>query len=428
MRVRFHTLGCRLNEAEVERWAAEFQHRGVALAGAEEGADLVVVNTCAVTQEAVRKSRHLLRRARRANPKARLVISGCYATLSPDALADLPEIDLLVGNRDKDRLVEIATERLGLDPTVRPTVDVAAPLFARGRQRAFVKVQDGCRHRCTFCIVNVARGDERSRPVAEVCAEVARLVAAGVHEVVLTGVHLGGYADAGDGDLADLVRSLLAETEVARLRIGALEPWDLPDGLWPLFADPRLMPHLHLPLQSGSDRILRRMARRGTSGDYARLLATARAAVPDLVVTTDIIAGFPGEDAADWAATLDFVARAGFADLHVFAYSPRPGTPAAGWAGQVDGAVRQARCRELATLAGAMRAATLRRFVGRRVAVLVEARGPAAIPGHWSGYTPGYLPVRVATGDAPVPVNRIVEVDLVGVSDDGAALLGEVFV
>ncbi|MBK1730671.1 tRNA (N(6)-L-threonylcarbamoyladenosine(37)-C(2))-methylthiotransferase MtaB [Thiococcus pfennigii] len=425
MRVQFHTLGCRLNEAEVERWAAQFQRRGVALAGADEGADLVVVNTCAVTQEAVRKSRHLLRRARRVNPAARLVVSGCYATLEPGALADLAEVDLLVTNRDKDRLVELALARLDLAGAAPTPADVAAPLFARGRQRAFVKVQDGCRHRCTFCIVNVARGAERSRPIAEVCAEVAGLVAAGVHEVVLTGVHLGGYADAGGGDLADLVRALLAETAVARLRIGALEPWDLPDGLWGLFADPRLMPHLHLPLQSGSDRVLRRMARRGTTGDYARLVAAARAAVPDFVVTTDIIAGFPGEDAADWAATMDFVARVGFGDLHVFAYSPRAGTPAAGWPGQVDAAVRQARCRELGVLARALRAATLCRFVGRRVAVLVEARGPAAIPGHWSGYTPSYLPVRVAAGGAPVPVNRVVEVALVGITDEGAALVGE---
>lgn len=428
MRARFHTLGCRLNEAETERWVARFQRGGIGLADSDEEADLVVVNTCAVTREAVRKSRQLLRRVQRANPDAKLVVSGCFATLEPEEVTEAADIALLVLNRDKDRLVEIALGQLGVvAPSGWRGEEAGGALIARGRQRAFVKVQDGCRHRCTFCIVNVARGAERSRPIGEIRAEVARLVGAGIREVALTGVHLGGYRTSGGG-LPELIRVLLGETGIERLRIGALEPWALPGALWGLFADPRLMPHLHLPLQSGSDRVLRRMGRRGTTADFARLVEAGREAVPDLVVTSDIMAGFPGEEAADWAATLHFVGAVGLGDLHVFAYSPRIGTPAASWPDQVADDVKQARCRALRGLAAQLRANTLRRFVGRRVPVLVEGRGPASIAGHWSGYTPSYLPVRAPLRGEPAPVSQIVEVSLDGVADDGTALLGRLAV
>ncbi|MDX1606078.1 MAG: radical SAM protein, partial [Candidatus Competibacterales bacterium] len=262
MQVHLSALGCRLNEAELEQWAQRVRAAGHAVVTEPEAADLVVLNTCAVTGAAARKSRQAIRRLHRRNPAARLVVSGCQATLEPARTAAELGVDLVVPNPDKDRLVERVSEVLDLPDGSAMAGTGAEALFARGRSRAFVKVQDGCRYQCTFCITTVARGAERSRPLAEVVAEVDRLHADGVAEVVLTGVQLGGYRDPGGGDLAALLAALLRETEMPRIRLGSLEPWGLDESFFALFEDPRLMPHLHLPLQSGSDRVLRRMARR----------------------------------------------------------------------------------------------------------------------------------------------------------------------
>jgi threonylcarbamoyladenosine tRNA methylthiotransferase MtaB len=423
MRVNLQALGCRLNEAELQTWARQFQQQGHLVTAEQEGADLVVVNTCAVTAEAVRKSRKLLRRARRANPRARLVISGCAASLEGDAWAREQGVDLLVHNRDKDRLVEIAARELDLGSMPLSAMEPQTnPLFARGRQRAFVKVQDGCRHRCTFCIVTLARGEERSRSVAEVVAEVNRLEAEGVREIVLTGVHLGGFGSDIGQDLKELIGALLADTDVPRLRMGSLEPWDLPEGFWDLFADPRLMPHLHLPLQSGSDAVLRRMARRCRTEDFARLAGEARQAVPDINLTTDIIVGFPGETDAEWQETLSFVESMGFGHLHVFAYSARQGTKAATLPGQVSREIKRARSREIQELGHHMKSDVLASFVDRRLPVLVEGRSSGSSEDDWFGYTPNYLPVRVRSDSLRPSFNQILEVTLDGLHEDGESL------
>lgn len=424
IRVRLEALGCRLNEAELQTWARQFRQRGFRIAGPGEPADLVVVNTCAVTGEAVRKSRQILRRASRSNPGARLVVSGCLASLGEAPLAGAEAVDLLVDNRNKDRLVEIAADAFGLPARSAEETDAAALLFARGRQRAFVKVQDGCRHRCTFCIVTVARGEERSRPIAEVVEEINALVAGGVREVVLTGVHLGGYGSDTGGDLAQLLQAVLADTDVERVRMGSLEPWDIPPGFWGLFDDPRLMPHLHLPLQSGSDRVLRRMARRCRTADFAALVEAARVRVADINLTTDIIVGFPGETDADYRQTLDFVARIGFGHVHVFGYSARSGTKAAALADQVDAGVRRARVRELQDLAAALKRERLAAQSGRSVPVLLETRAKDGAGGEWLGYTPSYLPVRVATDTDADLSGRILDVAVLGVHGDGEHLAG----
>lgn len=428
-RVLLKALGCRLNEAELEDWARDFRARGWDLAGDltgnQEPADLIIINTCAVTAEAARKSLQWLRRTRRAHPRARLILCGCLATLEAADLTDTPGVDLLVANTDKDRLVDLVAAALNL-PVLPATDDgwSAAPLFARGRQRAFVKVQDGCRHACTFCVTTLARGPERSRPLPEIVAAVARLAAAGVREVLLAGVHLGGYGYGHGLDLAVLVRTLLAETDIARLRLGSVEPWDLPDGLWDLFADPRLMPHLHLPMQSGADAVLRRMGRRCKSAEFARLAAAGRAAVPGLNLTTDIIAGFPGETAAEWAQTLAFVAAMGFGQVHGFAYSPRPGTRAAALPGQVDAATKAARVAALGTLAARLRAQVMAARVGGRALVLRESEARGGRPGDLFGYTPDYLPVRIDPAPQAPPVGEVMEVLIRGLDPDRSALRG----
>jgi threonylcarbamoyladenosine tRNA methylthiotransferase MtaB len=423
MRIHLKTLGCRLNEAELETWSREFQARGHHMTPDAESADLLVVNTCAVTEEAVRKSRKLLGRASRQNPDARLVVSGCYATLDPTATAAAEGVDLVIDNRDKDRLVEIVSRELDLRIMPSSAMEPETTgLLERGRQRAFIKVQDGCRYRCTFCIVTLARGDERSRSAVEIIQEINRLQQEGIQEVVLTGVHIGGYGSDIDSDISSLIRQVLAETEIPRLRIGSIEPWDLPTAFWSLFENPRFMPHLHLPLQSGADNVLRRMARRCRTDEYRQLIRQARSQVPDFNVTTDIIVGFPGESDDEWRQTLDFVEEIGFGHLHIFAYSPRTGTKAASLPDPVSREVKRMRSEALHRLGERMKRSLMEGYIGRTLPVLVEGSAASG----WSGYTPNFLRVSLkAPGDAH-PENRIVTVRLGGLTDDRSQLLGSI--
>jgi threonylcarbamoyladenosine tRNA methylthiotransferase MtaB len=385
---------------------------------------LVVVNTCAVTAEAARKSSQALRQLRRANPRARLVASGCLVTLETGPGRGGDWADLVVPNRDKDRLVEIAAAALALPGRCAPA-DPAGSLLDLGRQRAFVKVQDGCRYSCTFCATTLARGEERSRPVAELVDAIGRLADSGVREAVLTGVHLGGYGSDLGGDLGGLIRAILAGTDLSRLRLGSLEPWDLPPGFWGLFADPRLMPHLHLPMQSGSDSVLRRMARRAKTADFARLAGEGRRAVPGLNLTTDILVGFPGESEDDWRQTLQFVEAMGFGQVHAFGFSPRPGTRAAGLPERVDPATRGRRIKGLRALAGRLRRRVLLDQVGGEAELLLERAPATAVPGSRFGYTPNYLPVLVAPDPEIPPLGGLCRVRLLGVAEDGDCLIGE---
>ena len=400
MNVFLTALGCRLNEAEVEGWVRSFRAAGHAVVASPASAQVMVVNTCAVTQEAARKSRKLVTGLHRRNPSARLVVTGCFAELEPEAAAALYGVDLVVGNGDKARLVaRVAAE---LDVPAMPVLAAdpdGAHAFRDARTRAFIKVQDGCRNQCSFCVVTIARGEERSRTVEEVVAEVRALEASGVAEVVLCGVHLGGYgADLGL-DLTSLVERVLRATRVPRVRLSSLEPWDLPDGFGALWAasDGRLLPHLHLPLQSGSDGVLRRMARRCLTGSFARLVDRLRAAIADLHLTTDLIVGFPGETDAEFRDTLDFAARIGFAHVHMFPFSPRDGTRAAELPGRLGPAVIRERVRELGELAARMKAEHVARAVGQTRPVLWEMgeRGPRGDGARrFSGYTDTYLRVE----------------------------------
>ncbi len=421
MRIHLQTLGCRLNEAELETWSREFQALGHRMTREAEEADLVVVNTCAVTEEAVRKSRRLLGRASRHNPNARLVVSGCYASLDPSATASAEGVDLVIDNRDKDRLVQIVSRELDLNTMPQAAMESdTSGLLERGRQRAFIKVQDGCRYRCTYCIVTLARGEERSRPAAEVIDEINWLHQEGIQEVALTGVHLGGYGSDIGSDISRLIEQVLAQTEIPRLRIGSIEPWDLPPGFWSLFGTPRFMPHLHLPLQSGSDSVLRRMSRRCRRDEYRELIRQARAEVPDLNITTDIIVGFPGETESEWRETLDLVREIGFGHLHIFAFSPRQGTKAALLPDPVGRALKRRRSEELHRLGEAMKRETLERHIGQRMPVLIEGNGETG----WSGYTPNFLRVELEPTPGVSLGNRIIEVRLDALHPQGQALAG----
>jgi threonylcarbamoyladenosine tRNA methylthiotransferase MtaB len=355
-----------------------------------------------------------------------VIVTGCYAELSPAEVEALG-VDLVVGNRDKDELPSLLEgEGLLRDADPIPEVDATpfpAPHDPAARTRAFVKVQDGCDNRCTFCIVTVARGEARSRAQSQVVDQVRELVDAGYQEAVLSGVHLGAYGHErpDEGGLQALIRRILAETDVPRLRLSSLEPWDLSGDFFELWEDPRLLPHLHLPLQSGCDATLQRMARRTTQQQFANLVADARSAIPDLAVTTDVMVGFPGETDAEFADSVAFVEGMEFAKLHVFRYSPREGTVAASMPEQVTAQVAQLRSQRLHLLGAEMQQAYQRRFLGREMEVLWETPEVRESSVAWSGLTGNYL--RVVTETAPDADlgNKVLEARLTGEIPGGLA-------
>ena len=420
MKVHLKTLGCRLNEAELETWAQAFQKSGHQITRQAQAANLVVINSCAVTQDAARKSRNLIRRIHRDNPHAKLVVSGCYATLNQDEAASLMGVDLVVSNQDKDQLVEKTLTELNMDAMPAMSTEPGeVSLFTRGRQRAFVKVQDGCRYRCTFCIVTVARGEEVSRPVQAVIDEINALHQQGITEVILTGVHLGGYGSDLDNNLSDLIKAILSETDIPRLRLGSLEPWELPEDFFKLFRNPRLMPHLHLPLQSGSDAVLRRMARRCKTEEFASIVKQLRSEIPHFNITSDIIVGFPGETGQEWQDSFDFIKRMGFGHIHIFTYSSREGTKAAGLPDQVANALKKQRSQQLHELANDMKLKFYSDNIGNEFPVLWEGYREPLEDGKQRvyGYTPNYLRVACVINNEESLENRTIAARLTAVGE-----------
>jgi threonylcarbamoyladenosine tRNA methylthiotransferase MtaB len=400
------TFGCRLNafESEVIRRAASEAGLGEA----------VIVNTCAVTAEAERQARQAIRRARREHPGARIIVTGCAATLAPQHYAAMPEVDQVLDNQAKLRS-ESYLPTLGAIPLARLRGEGAEHGEAGGGQsrvRAYLQVQQGCDHRCTFCIIPYARGPSRSVPAEAVIQQARAMVEGGAREIVLTGVDLTAYgADLpGRPSLGALARRLLAEMpELPRLRLSSLDPSEIDDELWSLLAEEeRLMPHLHLSLQAGDDMILKRMKRRHTRAQAIAATARARTLRPNVAIGADLIAGFPTEDEAMFRNSLDLVADCGIAFLHVFPYSPRPGTPAARMPEVAPGIVRE-RAARLREAGAAALAAELRSRVGTVGEVLVEKPG--------SGRAGFYAPV-----DCPPDVAGISRMRFTGIA--GGKLVG----
>lgn len=394
MSVRTLNFGCRLNAYETEAM------RGLAEAAGHDATTLIV-NTCAVTAEAEAQARQAIRRATRENPNARIIVTGCAAQIAPDAWATLPGVARVVGNADKLRPAAWAPDASGpVSDIMQAEAEAASPLpvteFA-GRARALVQVQQGCDHRCTFCVIPYGRGPSRSVPLGVVVAQVRALVAQGYREVVLTGVDIASYGPdlPGQPRLGQMVRRLLALVpELPRLRLSSLDPAGMDDDLWRLLAEePRLMPHLHLSLQHGADLILKRMKRRHSRAQTLALASRARALRPDIALGADLIAGFPTEEEAHFTAMLDLVTEAGLSFLHVFRFSARPGTPAARMP-QLPVPLRRERAARLRQAGEAARQALFASRIGRVESVLLEQGG--------RGHTEQFAPVRVA-GDAPAP-------------------------
>ena len=425
MYINFQALGCRLNEAELETWANQFMQLGHQVTTDAEEADVVVFNSCAVTAQADRKSRQQIGRLQRRNPQARLVVTGCHASLNPEAVKSYLGVDLVVDNQQKEDLVEQALQLFGDEDEIGvhgPPVFTGSPntLLLRGRHRGFIKIQDGCRYRCTYCIVTIARGAERSRSESEILAEINRLHRQGVQEIALTGVHVGGYGSDIGSSLYRLLNEILDHSEIPRIRLASVEPWDLPPEFFRLFENPRLMPHMHLPIQSGSDTVLRRMARRCKTDEFASLVDKVRSAIPRFNVTTDLIAGFPGETEQEWRQTMEFFAKTGFGHIHIFPFSARAGTRAARLPEQVDGATKKERSREMHALAAELKRRELLQHIGARAEVLWEQQinGDA---GQWTGYTSHYH--KILSANPEIRASSISEVGIDAVSENGAALV-----
>lgn len=396
MKVYLDTIGCRLNQSEIEKIARDFRANGHSITALAAEADLIVINTCTVTNAAASDSRQKIRQSARASTGA-IAVTGCWATLEPEAARNLPQVDWVIENQRKDNLAAIVLDRPELRFDLEPLAREPLP-GAHQRTRAFIKTQDGCDNFCTFCITRIARGPGRSETIEAVVKEVRSALDGGTREVVLSGVHLGSWGKDFQPakTLGDLIQAILMDTDIERLRLSSLEPWDLDEPFFRLWENPRMCRHLHLPLQSGSGQTLKRMVRNTTPDAYRRLVEMARSQNRDMAITTDLIVGFPGETTVEFEESLAFVDRIGFAGGHVFSYSLRPGTAAARMKGQVAGKFTRERAARMRAVIEESGRHFRERFVGQQVLVLWESVRENG-HGEWvmQGLTDTYQKVQV---------------------------------
>ncbi len=421
-RATLHTIGCRLNQAETALLTARLKQDGYSVVEFGQPTDLLVLNSCAVTENAEKDCRYLVRRTLRHSPQAFVAVTGCYAQTGAEALGQVPGIDLIVGARYKMALPDLLPKPSVLRKQPAPQVlhtrtldrnDFVLPGVADyGSTRANLKIQDGCNFMCSFCIIPYARGPERSRRVDDVLREAEQLAAKGHRELVLTGVNLGRYHHEGYG-LLDLIRRLEDIPAVERIRISSIEPTTIPDGLLDHMAtSSKLCPYLHVPLQSGDDGILQAMHRRYRVRDYVSFIEKAVGRIPDLGLGTDILVGFPGEGDREFANTLAVASELPFSYFHVFRYSKRPRTPAARRKSGIAPSTLDARSRTLSELSRAKRLAFYRKYTGRRVTVLFEQVNRHGL---WTGLTGNYIRTGLATSEDLTNARR--EVVITGAMD-----------
>lgn len=418
-----HSLGCKVNQNEAEALLNILRKAGYEVVDFADKADVYLIHTCTVTHLSDKKSRQIIRRAIKTNPEAIVVVSGCYAQVAPDEVMEIPGVDLVIGTQDRGRILEllqrVAEERKPINAVrdIRQRGDFEElALEYSGKARAFLKIEEGCQQFCSYCIIPYARGPVRSRDPEKTQAEVRRLVEHGYKEIVLTGIHTGAYGqDLQEGkNLNWLLQQLVPIAGLKRLRISSLDPNEVtPDLLDTLAASPVICPHLHISLQSGDDEILEKMRRKYTTAEYRRLVTTLRARIPDLGLTTDVMVGFPGEKAEQHRRSLDFVAEMEFSGLHVFKYSPRAGTRAASFSGQVDPVIKEERSQEMLALGRRLRRRFATKYVGQTMEVLAEQQDAG---GYWEGHTKNYLKVKFLS--AANYRNELVDVTLQRVEED----------
>jgi threonylcarbamoyladenosine tRNA methylthiotransferase MtaB len=419
--VAFHTLGCKVNHYETEAIWQLFKENGYERVDFEEQADVYVINTCTVTNTGDKKSRQVIRRAIRQNPDAVICVTGCYAQTSPTEILEIPGVDIVVGTQDRvkmlDYIEQYRKERQPINAVHnimknRVFEELDVPYFT-DRTRASLKIQEGCNNFCTFCIIPWARGLMRSRNPQAVIKQAQALVDAGYLEIVLTGIHTGGYGqDFKDYNLAQLLRDIEANVKgIKRLRISSIEASQITDEVIDVLRNSKIVVnHLHIPLQSGSDTVLKRMRRKYTMDFFAERLNKLKEALPNLAITSDIIVGFPGETEEEFMETYNFVAEHKFAELHVFPYSKRTGTPAARMENQIDEEVKNERVHRLITLNDQLAKEYASRFEGEVLEVIPEEHVKEFGPNMLAGYTDNYL--RVVFEGTPDLIGKLVKVKI----------------
>lgn len=397
------TLGCKVNQYDTDAVLTQFREAGYSVVDFDQKADVYLINTCTVTNVGDRKSRQMIRRARRINPDGKVVVMGCLAQASPEEVIQIEGVSLVVGTHQRSELLELV-ESLP-DGTSEPISTVVDDIFAvdefeelpvstfEGRTRATLKIQDGCNQFCSYCRVPFARGKPRSRRIESVVEQAAQIAAQGYPEIVLTGVHLGAYGLDLEPNLhlSDVVEALTEVEGLTRIRISSIDPHEITPRLLELVAaEEKVCRHLHIPLQSGCDTVLERMRRRYTTAEYRRIVEEAREQISDLAITTDIIVGFPGETDAEFAETMQFVEEMAFSRLHVFRYSRRSGTPAARFPNQIPATVKEERSHSLIALGEKLSEQFHKAYVGKELPVLVEQ----VEGGHGVGLTDNYIRVE----------------------------------
>ncbi len=396
--VALTTLGCKTNRFESAAMEERLRDAGYRIIPFEKGAELVIVNTCTVTAATDSQSRNLIRRARRLHPDCRVVVTGCYAQIDPERLRKMEGVSLVIGNDEKKELLEILLDDRGSDiqvSDIRRKEKAAVPPLSSfsGRSRAFLQIQNGCDAFCSYCIIPYARGVSRSVPPDEVLAQMKRMIAAGYPEIILTGIHIGGYGKDLDQPLTllDLLRRIERDSTVSRLRLGSLEPTEIPDALIEHVAGSAVCcPHFHIPLQSGDDAVLARMNRHYGATFFRERILKIRDRLPDAAIGLDVIAGFPGETEEEFEKSRLLMEYLPLTYLHVFPFSRRPGTPAAEMAGQLPGNVIRARAAALREIGERKKELFAGTFLGRELLVVVEEKKG---PGAHRGLSPHYLPV-----------------------------------
>ena len=429
-RAAFLTLGCKVNQYETDAMEEILEKAGYEIVSFKETADVYIINTCSVTNMADRKSRQMIHRAKKNNPDAIIVAAGCYVQAAEEELAKKNEADILVGNNKKKDIAQILEEYFAAKepeqevPVVSEVIDINHTKEyedltihkVNEHTRAYIKIQDGCNQFCSYCIIPYTRGRIRSKNPEEVIEEVKNLAAQGYKEIVLTGIHLGNYGkDLHDGtSLSTLVTELVRIPDLLRIRLGSIESVELSDELIRIIREePKVCPHLHLPIQAGSDDILKRMNRHYRLAEYKELVRNLRKEIPGLALTTDLIVGFPGETEENFRETLDTLQELQFSAIHVFPYSPRKGTPAAAYPNQVKPEIKKERAARVQALGKEMAGAYRKQFFHKIVRVLVEEEKE----GFFEGVSDEYI--RVFIKDKDVEKGKVYSVWIDSMTDNG---------
>ncbi len=425
--VAFHTLGCKVNQYETEAMEELFEKQGYSIIDSDKLADIYVINTCTVTNLSDRKSRQFIRKAKKINENSIIAVVGCYSQVSPEEVAGIEGVDVIIGTSERHKIVELCQEARGANEVINivrsiknddefEKIDVND---IKSKTRAYIKIQDGCNQYCSYCIIPYARGPIRSRQLEDIIQETEILAKAGFKEIILTGIHVASYGkDLEDIDLKEVLKAIGKIEGIERIRLSSLEPNLIDEDFMKTIMDiNKICDHFHLSLQSGSNSVLKRMNRKYTSEEYKEKVDLIRKYMPDAGITTDIIVGFPGESEEEFQETMEFVKTIAFSKIHVFKYSIRQGTPAAKYENQVNGLIKNKRSEDLIALANGLAQEFNNKFINTKVSVLYEEVSKVDERA-FEGYTTNYIRVRSRGENIEKPIGNLYDTDIIDANNE----------